>query len=206
MSIDPTRRLLSMDLLDAGEHTQLDEWGNRAVLTQPVPAAVSIPALFAQHVARIPEAVAISDGQRWWTYLEVEEAANRLAHLLAAHGAGPGQYVALLLERSAEAVVTILAVLKTGAAYLPIDPTAPAARMQFMLGDAAPIAVLTTTALADRLDGSGLTVLDINDTAIATQPATAPPPSCRHAVPQRSGPAPHQHSHPPGPRPRTARP
>ena len=175
MSIDPTRRLLSMDLLDAAEHTQLDAWGNRAVLTQPAPAAVSIPALFAQHVARIPEAVAVSDGQRLWTYLEVEEAANRLAHLLAAHGAGPGQYVALLLERSAEAVVGILAVLKSGAAYLPIDPMAPAARMQFMVGDAAPIAVLTTAALADRFDGSDLTIIDIGDAAVGTQSETALP-------------------------------
>jgi non-ribosomal peptide synthetase component F len=175
MSIDPTRRLSSMDVLDAGEHTQLDAWGNRAVLTQPAPAAVSIPALFGQYVARTPEAVAISDGPRSWTYREVEEAANRLAHLLAAHGAGPGQYVALLLERSAEAVVAILAVLKTGAAYLPIDPMAPAARMQFMVSDAAPIAVITTTALADQLDGSDLTVIDINDAAVATQPGTALP-------------------------------
>ena len=61
-----------------------------------------------------------------WTYREVEEAANRLAHLLAGQGAGPGGCVALLLSRSAEAIVAILAVLKTGAAYLPIDPALPA--------------------------------------------------------------------------------
>ena len=55
------------------------------------------------------------------------------------HGVGPGQCVALLLPRSAEAIVAILAVLKTGAAYVPIDPALPPARMQFMVGDAAPI-------------------------------------------------------------------
>ena len=60
MSADPTRRLLSMDLLDAGEHTQLDGWGNRAVLTRPAPPAVSIPVLFAAQVARAPEAVAVT--------------------------------------------------------------------------------------------------------------------------------------------------
>ena len=59
------------------------------------------------------------------TYRELEEAANRLAHLLAGDGVGPGQCVALLLSRSAEAITAILAVLKTGAAYVPIDPVLP---------------------------------------------------------------------------------
>ncbi len=64
--------------------------GNRAVLTQPAPPPVSIPVLFAAQVARAPEAVALSFEGRSMTYREVEEAANRLAHLLAGHGVGPG--------------------------------------------------------------------------------------------------------------------
>ena len=147
MTADPTRRLSSMDLLDAGEHARLDEVGNRAVLTQPATAPVSIPVLFAAQVARTPEAVAVSCEGRSMTYRELEEAANRLAHLLAGHGVGPGQCVALLLARSAEAIVAMLAVLKTGAAYLPIDPALPAARIGFMLADAAPIAAITTAGL-----------------------------------------------------------
>ena len=126
MTADPTARLSSIDVLDGGERARLDEIGNRAVLTAPAPAPVSVPALFAEHVARTPEAVAVSFEGRCLTYRELDEAANRLAHLLAGHGAGPGQCVALLLERSAEAVVAMLAVLKTGAAYLPIDPAHPA--------------------------------------------------------------------------------
>ena len=124
ITADPTQRLSSIDVLDAGEHARLDEIGNRAVLTQPA-TGVSIPVLFAAQVARTPEAVAITFEGRSMTYREVEEAANRLAHLLAGQGAGPGQCVALLLERSAEAIVAMLAVLKTGAAYLAIDPVLP---------------------------------------------------------------------------------
>ncbi len=69
----------------------------------------------------------------------------------------------------------MVAVLKTGAAYLPIDPGLPAARIGFMLADAAPIAVITTAGLADRLDGHDLLVIDVNDPAIDTHPARALP-------------------------------
>ncbi|HVI35592.1 MAG TPA: condensation domain-containing protein, partial [Gaiellales bacterium] len=137
ITADPTRRLSSVDLLDADEYERLDVWGNRAVLTAPAPMRMSIPALFAAQVARTPQAVAISCGEVSWTYREVEEAANRWAHLLAAHGVGPGQCVGLLVERSAQAVVAMLGVLKTGAAYLAIDPGLPDARIGFMLTDAA---------------------------------------------------------------------
>ena len=174
MTADPTRSLSSVDVLDAGEHARLDGWGNRAVLTQPA-TPVSIPVLFAAQVARTPEAVAVTVEGRSMTYREVEEAANRLAHLLAADGAGPGQCVALLFSRSAQAIVAILAVLKTGAAYLPIDPAVPDARMRFMVADAAPMAAVTTTGLAERLDGHDLLVIDVEDPRIDSYPATALP-------------------------------
>src|SRR6202022_3100183 len=144
------------------------------VLAQPV-RPVSIPVLFAEQAARAPEAVALVCGQRSWTSRELDEAANRLAHLLAAHGVGPGQCVALLFNRSAESIVAILAVLKTGAAYLPIDRGLPAARIGFVVADAAPVAAITTTGLADRLDGHVVAVIDVNDPAVDTQPSTALP-------------------------------
>ncbi len=177
MTADPGRRLSSLDLLDAGERARLDEVGNRAVLigqgSAPGPAPVSIPVLFAAQVARTPEAVAVSFEGLSVTYRELDEAANRLAHLLVGQGVGPGQCVALLFSRSAEAVAAILAVLKTGAAYLPIDPVVPAERIGFMLGDAAPVTAVTTADLAARLHGYGLLVIDVNDPAVAGQPATA---------------------------------
>ncbi len=174
ITADPTRRLSSMDLLDAGERDHLDVIGNRAVLTQAA-APVSLPALFAAQVARAPEAVALVYGRRSWTYRELDETVNRLAHLLAGRGAGPGQCVALLFTRSAEAIAAMLAVLKTGAAYLPIDPALPAGRIEFMVADAAPIAAITTTELADRLVGYGLAVIDVNDPAVDAQSSTGLP-------------------------------
>ena len=175
VTADPGRRLSSVDLLDEGEHARLDEIGNRAVLTQPATTPVSIPVLFAAQVARTPDAVALVCEGCSWTYRELEEAANRLAHLLAGHGAGPGQCVALLLERSAQAIVAMLGVLKTGAAYLPIDPGLPSARIGFMLADAAPIAAITTTGLAERLDGFDVVVIDVDDAGGDADPCIALP-------------------------------
>ena len=175
VTVDPGRRLSSVDVLDVGEHAWLDAVGNRVVLTEPVGGPVSIPALFAVQVVRTPEVVAISCGQRLWTYREVDEASNRLARLLVERGAGPGRCVALLLSRSAEAVVAILAVLKSGAAYLPVDPRLPAARIGFMVADAGPIVVVTTAELGDRLDGFDVAVIDVHDSGIDAQPSTGLP-------------------------------
>ncbi|MET0396582.1 MAG: amino acid adenylation domain-containing protein, partial [Longimicrobiaceae bacterium] len=173
MNADPQARLSTIDVLDAGEHTRLDEMGNRAVLTAPAPAPVSIPVLFADHVARSPQTVAISCAGRSLTYRELDEASNQLAHLMSGYGAGPGGCVALLLERSAEAVIAMLAVLKTGAAYLAIDSALPDERIGFMVTDAAPMAAITTAGLRSRLAGCHLAVIDIDDPRMAAQPCTA---------------------------------
>ena len=92
----------------------------RSSSRRPRRTAVSVPELFAAQVARAPESVAVTFGNLSLTYTELDEAANRYAHLLIGNGIGSGACVALLLERSAQAVVTMLAVLKTGAAYLAI--------------------------------------------------------------------------------------
>src|ERR1700761_4520462 len=109
MTVGAGRRLLSIDLLDGGEHDRLAEWGNRAVLSKPVKAPTSIPALFDAQVTRAPAAPALTCEGRLLSYRELEQAANRLAHLLACAGAGPGRSVALLLPRPAGATVSILA-------------------------------------------------------------------------------------------------
>ncbi|WP_460009873.1 amino acid adenylation domain-containing protein, partial [Mycobacterium avium] len=179
MTADPGRRLSSVDVLGVGERVRLDELGNKAVLAGPQGVSVSIPDLFAAHVARTPDAVAVSFGGRSVSYRQLDEASNRLAHLLVARGVGPGERVALLFSRSVDAVVAMLAVLKTGAAYLPIDPGVPDERVGFVLADAAPIAAITGTGLAERLGGYDVAVIGVDDPdvvpAVDAQPSTAPP-------------------------------
>lgn len=175
MSADPTRTLLSMDLLDDDDHDRLDEWGNRAVLTEPTAEPVAIPVLFAVQVERAPETVALVCGDRSWTYRDLDQVTNRIAHLLAGNGAGPGEVVGLLVPRSGEAIIGLLAVLKTGAAYLPIDPAHPDERIKFMVSDAEPVAVLTTADLSSRFDGLDVRVTEIDDPLIDGQPSSALP-------------------------------
>ena len=107
------------------------------------------------------------------TYRELDEASNRLAHALIGRGAGPGRCVALVVERGAEAVVAVLGVLKTGAAYVPIDAALPRERIGFMLADAAPVLAVCTAGLGSRV-GEAVPVIDVEDPAVAAQPPTAP--------------------------------
>ncbi|WP_165692549.1 condensation domain-containing protein, partial [Mycolicibacterium conceptionense] len=138
MAADPDGLLSSIDVLAPAEQVRLDGVGHRAVLLRPVVGS-SIPELFGVQVERAPEAVAVGFEGRSLSYRDLDEASNRLARLLVAEGAGPGNCVGLMMGRSADAVVAILGVLKSGAAYLPIDPVVPDARVEFMLADAAPV-------------------------------------------------------------------
>ncbi|PJE23962.1 MAG: non-ribosomal peptide synthetase [Mycobacterium sp.] len=180
LTADPARPVSAVDLLDEVSRARLDGWGNRAMLTGPPTPSASIPAVWAAQVARSPAAVALTDGSRSWSYQEVDEAANRLAHLISRHGVSAGARVALLLERSAEAVVSILAVLKAGAAYLPLDPGWPSARLEFMLADATPTAVITTAGQRARCDGQLLAVIVVDEANVGPDleagPNHAPPP------------------------------
>ncbi|WP_420873718.1 AMP-binding protein, partial [Mycobacterium montefiorense] len=176
MTADPDVRLSSVDVVDGGERARLDLWSNREVLVSPVGPAVSVPVLFGEQVARVGDAVAVSFGDRSLTYRELDEASNRLAQLLVGRGVGAGQCVALVMPRSIEAITAIVGILKSGAAYVPIDPAVPDTRLEFVLTDAAPVAAITTTGLAERLTGLAgrdLWVIDVEAPAITTQPTTA---------------------------------
>ncbi|WP_053718393.1 non-ribosomal peptide synthetase [Saccharothrix sp. NRRL B-16348] len=103
----------------------LERWNDTAI---DYPADATVPDLFAEQVRLRPDADAVFDGERWLSYAELDERSNRLAHVLLARGAQADRPVALSLPRGAEFVTAVLAVLKTGAAYLPLDPANPAAR------------------------------------------------------------------------------
>ena len=110
------------------------------------------------------------------TYAGLDVAAGRLAGLLVSRGAGPESVVAVLMERSAGLVTALLAVLKAGAAYLPVDPGYPAERIAFMLADAAPVLVLADTATAGLVpDGAGVPVVVVDDPVVAAEVAGCDP-------------------------------
>src|SRR5207244_2885934 len=138
-------------------------------------AAATLPELFETQVARTPDATAVVCGESRRSYAEVDRAANALAHLLIRAGAGPERIVALAVPRSVEIVVAELAVAKAGAAYLPIDPDYPAERIAFMLADAEPVIVVTTTESAPRLaEVAGVAVVVLDDPEVAAAVAGMP--------------------------------
>ncbi|MEU8264310.1 amino acid adenylation domain-containing protein [Micromonospora sp. NPDC048999] len=124
---------------------------------------------------RTPDAVAVQCGAVTLTYGELAERANRLARLLVAYGAGPERLVAVAVPRSAALIVALVAVVQTGAAYLPIELDHPADRTAFMFDDAAPVLVLTGAGVAGRLPLAGRTVVDLDDPVTAAHLAAAAP-------------------------------
>ncbi len=175
---DPDQSLNRIEILSPEERQQLLVEFNHT--THPVPAT-TLPVLFEQQVARTPGATAVVFEDSAVSYAQLNTQANQLAHLLIDRGIGPEQFVALALPRSVEMVVALLAVLKAGGAYLPLDPDHPPARISFMLHDAYPACLLTTTELAEITEPAQTSdvpviLLDHPDTrgALARYPDTDP--------------------------------
>src|SRR5205823_11723645 len=162
-------------LTEAERHQVLEAWNDTE---QTVPPAL-LPELIEAQVARTPDATAVVFEGEHLSYAELNEAANRLAHELIARGVGPERCVGIALPRSTELVVALVAVLKAGAAYLPIDLAYPPERIAFMLGDARPALVLSTSKVAARVPeaaGVDRLVLDQAGTveALACRPCGNP--------------------------------
>ncbi len=163
VAADASTVIGGIDLLAPGERERVLHAWNAPGAWVP---GTTLPALIAEQAWRRPEAVAIRAGAVTLTFAELQRRANRVARALIARGAGPETLVAVAVERTEDLPVALLGVLATGAAYLPIDATYPAQRLEFMLDDAAPVCVLTTAADRDRVPVGEREVVLLEDTAV----------------------------------------
>ncbi|WP_055529415.1 non-ribosomal peptide synthetase, partial [Streptomyces alboniger] len=148
MADAPDRRLADLPLLDPAEGRDLVARFGGRVAEAPHD---TLPEAFRRQAERTPDAPAVRHADSCLSYRELDARSNRLARLLIAAGAGPERFVALCLPRTADLVVALLAVLKSGAGYLPVDPQYPAERVAFLFEDVRPDAVITATETAGRL-------------------------------------------------------
>ncbi|MFF3334794.1 amino acid adenylation domain-containing protein, partial [Streptomyces sp. NPDC002888] len=160
---EPETRVSGLEVLDADERRRvLVEWNDTAVEVEPS----TLPGLFEAQVALTPDAVAVVFEGEEVSYAELDARANRLARLLAGRGVGPGSVVGVCLERGVELVVALLAVVKAGAAYLPMDPEYPAERLGYVVETAGVSVVVTTGGHAEVLPAGVAGVL-VEDPALA---------------------------------------
>jgi amino acid adenylation domain-containing protein len=142
----PDARVDELPLLTGAEREQLlGLWNETRKTFSP---ERSLEELFQTQVAARPGALAVISGNEQLTFAELNRRANRLAHFLRARGMGPEMLVGVCMERSTQMIVALLGILKTGAAYLPLDPSLPRERLAFMIEDAKPAVILTPEGLS----------------------------------------------------------
>jgi amino acid adenylation domain-containing protein/thioester reductase-like protein len=144
---DPERPLSALPMMSESEVRRLVETWNDTTTTLPAPATV--PAVFAEQVHHRPHATALVCDEESLTYAELDIRSNQLAHRLRTLGAGPGTLVGVCLPRSIEVITALLAIVKTGAAYLPIDPEYPEERRRLLLTDSEARLVITAELIGD---------------------------------------------------------
>ncbi|XVQ85649.1 non-ribosomal peptide synthase/polyketide synthase [Microbispora siamensis] len=156
---DPDVPVSAVEVLSPSERELLAETWNA---TSAAVGAATFPRLFAERVARTPEAVAVVFEDTELTYAELDRRSARLAGRLAGLGVGPERVVAVALPRSAELVVALLAVLRAGGAYVPVDPSYPADRIAYMLADSRPMLVVTDSLIGPGLPDTGVATLTLD--------------------------------------------
>ncbi len=156
VAADPGARVSAVEVLLADELGLLETWGEGAAGIAP---EAGLAELFGARVAAAPGSAAVTDGEVRLTYASLDAAAEVLAARLAAAGLRPGSLAGILMERSAGLVVAMLAVIKAGAAYVPLHPDWPGAHLEFVLADTAAEVVVAGDGLAGRLP-AGLAVIE----------------------------------------------
>jgi amino acid adenylation domain-containing protein/FkbM family methyltransferase len=147
-------------LSEAERRHVLLEWNDTA---GPLPTTLCLHQLFRQQVSRTPDALALVFEDDRLTFSELNARANRLAHFLRRSGVGPESLVGVLMPRSVEMMVGVLAVLKAGGAYLPLDPAYPSERLRYMVEDAGARVVLTRAGMEEKLEGlDGVEMVDVD--------------------------------------------
>ncbi|QSE94899.1 amino acid adenylation domain-containing protein [Rhodococcus pseudokoreensis] len=171
VAASPERPIGNIDVLGAHELARLTPVvGERSV------PEVSLPGLLAAAVAVVPDAVAVVCEGRRLTYRELDEASNRLARVLLGAGAGSESVVAVAVARSVESVVSVWAVAKTGAAFVPVDPLYPVGRIEHMVADSGVVVGVALSGSVDRLPGAvRWVVLDDVDTVSRLSSVSAGP-------------------------------
>jgi amino acid adenylation domain-containing protein len=169
---EPGQRIGDLATVSPADRARIAGWNRTEA---PIPGD-SLPALIAAQAARTPDAIAVASGDDRLSYAALDRRANRLARLLIGRGVQPGDRVGICLERSVQLPVALLAILKAGATYVPIDPDYPALRLAQMVEDAGLAALVTQTQLATLVPGGDAAriLLDAEEPALSSLPERCP--------------------------------
>lgn len=155
--------------------TERRERGIENNSTANYPKHLTLPQLFEAQARSAPEAVAVLCGERGMSYRELDIASNRLAHELRKRGVKPASRVAVFLDRSPELLVAILAILKSGSAYIPLDPAYPMGRLEHIFENSRPAAIITIASLRERLAREAMPVILVDAESLSIAQRSAKP-------------------------------
>lgn len=160
--IDKTKSIDELPLRSATEDASLDYWNDT---TMDYDRGLCTHQLFENTARLLPDAPAIIAGDETLSYADVEQRANALTHILQRHGVGRGSLVAICLDRSVDLPIAMIAVLKAGAAYVPLDPTHPSDRLHYTLEDAGVRCILTARQFSKVLERPGISQIHVDEIA-----------------------------------------
>ncbi|WP_152980132.1 condensation domain-containing protein, partial [Pseudomonas corrugata] len=179
MVADEQALVAQIPLLEDAERQHLLEAFNATAVDYP--QGLTLHGLFEARVTTCPDAVAVVFEAQQLSYAQLNQRANQIAHRLLALGIRPDDRVAICMDRSVEMVAALLGILKSGAAYVPLDPDYPADRLAYMLENSAPAVVLIQRALQASLPATAARVMVLEDEDFATQPTSNPQVADLHA-------------------------